>query len=232
MLGDVPEFRHDFIYYCESIASTCNYREYKSMYCFPAVYSAQTGMSAYNWTTSVGGNITAGDGASSVTVVWNTTGVQTVFLTFTNTNGCTNMIPASYGVTVKQGPSPTITGTNNLCVNSGYYNYTTQAGMTGYTWNISSGGIIICGGTTNIVTVNWTASGSQSVSVNYSNSNGCAAPSPTTYSVNVTDLPGPAGSISGPASVCEGGTRLCVYLLQLFLIHILISGHCPQELPS
>ena len=172
----------------------------------PTVYSAQTGMSAYNWTVSAGGSITGGGGTSSITVVWTTTGAQTVSLVFTSQNGCTNTIPTSYGVTVKQGPSPTISGSNNLCVNSGYYNYTTQAGMTGYTWNISSGGTIISGGTTNTLTVNWIASGSQSVSVNYSNSNGCAAPSPTTYSVNVTDLPGPAGSISGPASVCEGGT--------------------------
>jgi hypothetical protein len=173
----------------------------------PAVYSAQTGMSGYNWTTSVGGNITAGNGTSSVTVVWNTTGVQTVFLTFTNTNGCTNMIPASYAVTIKQGPSPTISGTNSLCVNSGYYNYTTEAGMTGYTWNISSGGVIISGGTTNIVTVNWTATGSQTISVNYTNTNGCAAPSPVSFPVNVTALPGPAGPISGPSNVCEGGTN-------------------------
>jgi hypothetical protein len=173
----------------------------------PTVYSAQTGMSGYNWTVSAGGTITAGNGTSSITVVWSATGAQNVYLTYTNTNGCTNTTPASYAVTVKQGPAPSISGSNNLCVNSGYYNYTTQAGMTGYTWNISSGGVIISGGTTNTVTVNWTAAGSQSINVNYTNANGCAAPSPVFYPVTVTALPGPAGPISGPANVCEGGTN-------------------------
>jgi hypothetical protein len=174
---------------------------------FTTVYSTQTGMSGYNWTVSTGGTISAGNGTSSISVIWNTTGAQTVYVTYTNNYGCTNTTPASYAVTVKQSPAPTISGSNNLCVNSGYYNYTTEAGMTGYTWTISSGGIINSGGTTNIVSVSWIAAGSQSISVNYTNANGCAAPLPESFPVNVTDLPGPAGPISGTASVCEGGTN-------------------------
>jgi hypothetical protein len=183
------------------------------------IYSAQTGMTAYNWSVTFGGTITSGVGTSSITVVWNTVGPQNVSLTFTTPNGCTNAIPTVYAVTVKQGSTPTITGPNNICVNSGYYNYTTESGMTGYTWTISSGGVILYGATTNVVTVNWVASGSQSISVNYTNSNGCAAPSPVSYSVNVTNVPGPAGPISGTSSVCEGGNNYVYTVASIFNTH-------------
>jgi hypothetical protein len=173
----------------------------------PTVYTTQAGMSGYGWSCSAGGTNISGQGTNTATFVWIGTGAQSVCVIFTNTNGCTNSTPSCYAVNVKQGPSPTISGTNNLCVNSGYYNYTTEAGMTGYTWNISSGGVIISGGTTNIITVNWTATGSQTISVNYTNTNACAAPSPFSFPVNVTALPGPAGPISGPSNVCEGGTN-------------------------
>ena len=171
------------------------------------VYTTQTGMTNYSWTVSAGGVITGGNGTSSATVVWNTAGAQNVYVTYTNANGCTNSIPASYAVTVKQGPTPTITGTGALCVNSGYYAYTTQAGMTGYVWSVSAGGTLNFGQGTNTATVSWSASGPQSVSVNYTNANGCAAAAPGTMAVNVTDMPGPAGTITGPATVCEGGTN-------------------------
>jgi len=171
------------------------------------VYTTQTGMTNYVWTVSAGGTITAGAGTSSVTVVWNTAGAQTVFVTYTNTSGCTNSVPASYAVTVKQGPTPTITGTGAVCVNSGYYAYTTQVGMTGYVWSVSAGGTLNFGQGTNTATVSWSASGPQSVSVNYTNANGCSAPAAGTMVVNVTDIPGPAGVITGPSTVCEGGTN-------------------------
>lgn len=174
---------------------------------FSTVYTTQTGMSGYIWAPSAGGTIVSGQGTSSVTILWNTTGSQSICATYTNANGCTNSSPSCYAVTVKQSPAPTISGTNNLCVNSGYYTYTTEAGMTGYSWNISSGGTILFGGTTNAITVNWTAAGSQSISVNYTNGNGCASPSAVNFAVTVTATPGPAGTISGPASVCEGGTN-------------------------
>ena len=98
------------------------------------VYSAQTGMTGYTWSVT-GGSITGGQGTSSVTVVWSATGNQNVSLIFTSPTGCTNTVPTVYVVNVKQGPTPTITGANNVCVNSGQFNYTTQSGMTGYTWS-------------------------------------------------------------------------------------------------
>ena len=54
--------------------------------------------------------------------------------------------------------------------------YTTQSGMTGYTWAVSSGGTITSGQGTNTVTVTWNTAGTQTVSVTYTNSSitGCA----------------------------------------------------------
>jgi gliding motility-associated-like protein len=61
--------------------------------------------------------------------------------------------------------------------------------MTNYTWNVSSGGTITSGSTTNVITVDWTDAGAQTVSVNYINGNGCTALSPTNYAVTVQAIP-------------------------------------------
>ena len=82
--------------------------------------------------------------------------------------------------------------------------YTTQAGNTNYIWLVSAGGTITAGGTTNStsVTVTWTTVGPQTVSVNYTNSNGCTAAAPTVYNVTVNAIPSP--TIAGPTPVRAG----------------------------
>jgi hypothetical protein len=168
------------------------------------VYSTQTGMTSYVWSITAGGAITGGAGTSSITVTWNTPGAQSVSVNYTNTNGCIAPAPTVYPVTVNSSTTPTITGSTSLCVNSGYYTYTTQSGMTNYVWNISSGGVINYGSGTNAITVSWVASGAQWVSVNFTNSSGCTVPNPTQLNVTVNPLPGAAGSITGTSAVCGG----------------------------
>jgi hypothetical protein len=170
----------------------------------PVVYSTQSGMTSYLWTITAGGSITGGNGTSTVTVTWNTPGAQTLSVNYTNANGCTAASPTVYPVTVNSSTTPTITGSTNVCVNSGYSTYTTQSGMTNYIWNISSGGVINFGQTTNSITVTWTGSGSQWVNVNFTNSSGCTSPNPTQLNVTVNTLPGAAGSITGTSAVCGG----------------------------
>ena len=121
------------------------------------VYITQTGMTNYIWTISSGGMITSGGGTGSntVTVTWNTTGSQSVSVNYTNSFGCTAFSPTVYNITVNPLPVPTITGNTNLCVNSGNYTYTTEAGMQNYQWTISSGGIINYGSGTDQLTVSW-----------------------------------------------------------------------------
>ena len=109
-------------------------------------------------------------------------------------------------VIVNPLPVPTITGTTNMCVNSGYYNYTTEAGMQNYSWTVSSGGIIDYGSGTNQITVSWIAAGIQTVSITYTSNAGCNPANPTMLNVNVNPLPGQAGNITGSSTVCAGAS--------------------------
>ena len=170
------------------------------------VYTTQAGMSSYLWTVSAGGTITAGAGTNSVTVKWNVTGAQSVSVLYANANGCVAAAPGTFAVNVLAAPVPTITGPASMCVNSGYYDYVTQAGANSYTWTISSGGTITFGQGTSQVQVTWNAPGPQWVAVNYTNASGCSAAVPFQYAVTVNPLPGPAQSITGTAAMCGGTT--------------------------
>ena len=170
------------------------------------VYSTQSGYSDYIWLVSSGGTITAGGGTgdNTVTVTWNTQGTQTVSVNYTNGNGCTAASPFVYSVTVHPLPVPTITGQTNLCVNSGYYNYSTEASMLNYVWMVSSGGVINYGSGTDEIQVSWVVAGAQTVSVSYSSPYGCGSAAPTVLNVTVNPLPDPAGAITGSSEVCAG----------------------------
>jgi hypothetical protein len=174
------------------------------------IYSTQAGMTNYIWSISAGGTITAGgtSTSSTATVTWNTTGAQSISVNYNNANGCSATVPLTYPVTVNSGAAPTITGSTNVCINSGYYNYTTEAGMTAYIWTVSPGGLINFGSGTNMITVSWIISGPQWVKVNYTNPGGCQAFNPTQLNVTVNPLPDAAGTITGTGTVCGGATGI------------------------
>lgn len=168
------------------------------------VYNTQPGMNNYTWNVSAGGTITAGGTSTSntVTVTWNTPGLQTVSVNYTNGNGCRGMAPALVNVNIYPLPVPSLAGPTLPCVGSTGNVYSTAAGMSDYMWSVSQGGTILSGGTStdNSVTIVWNTSGSQSVSVNYTDTHGCEALTPSTLIINVEPLPVP--TISGPASPC------------------------------
>ena len=168
------------------------------------IYTTQTGMTGYTWTVSAGGTITAGAGTSAITVTWSTVGAKTVTVNYANANGCTAATAATYNVTVNALPVPTIAGPATVCVNSTGNVYTTETGMTGYTWTVSAGGAITAGSGTSAITVTWSTAGAKTVTVNYNNANGCTAASPATYNVTVNASPTP--TITGPALACQGGS--------------------------
>jgi hypothetical protein len=172
----------------------------------PQVYSTQAGMTNYIWGISAGGTITNGIGTNTITVNWTVTGAQTISVNYNNANGCTAAAPVVYPVTVNQTTVPVITGSSSVCVNSGYYNYTTQSGMTAYNWTISPGGTINYGSGTSTITVVWPNVGPQWVKVNFTNPSGCSPTSPTQFNITVSDFPGATGNITGTASVCGGAT--------------------------
>ena len=83
-----------------------------------------------------------------------------------------------------------MTGDTIVCVNSTGNIYTTELGMTAYTWSIN-GGTITAGLGTNSVTVTWDTAGTKNISVNYTNTNGYTATSPTVKNVIVKAAPSP-----------------------------------------
>ena len=165
------------------------------------VYFTLPGQLNYLWNISAGGGITAGSTTNSITVTWNTPGAKTVSVNYTNSSGCSAQLPTVFDVTVNPSPDPTITGPDAVCVDSTGNIYTTEAGMSAYTWTISPGNSYTGGGT-NTITVTWNTPGAQTISVNYTSIDGCRAVNPTVYNVYVNTLPQPI--ISGPDSVCEG----------------------------
>ncbi len=152
-------------------------------------YTTESGMSGYQWTVPSGGTIIGSSTNENMFVTWNSIGSHSVEVTYTGTNGCDAAIPTTYSVTVNSLPTPTITGSNEVCNNSTGNLYTTQPGMTNYTWVIN-GGLVTSGGSTsdNEVTITWNTAGAQSVSVNYSQVS-CPATLPYVYNVTVNPLP-------------------------------------------
>lgn len=114
-------------------------------------------------------------------------------------NGCTGPVQ-DYVVTVNPFKTPVVNGPNSVCKGTTGNIYSVQSGMTNYAWSVSAGGIITAGSSTNTITVTWNTDGAQTVSVNYTDDNGCVNNTPTTYNVNVIPLPVP--TIGGPASPC------------------------------
>jgi gliding motility-associated-like protein len=113
---------------------------------------------------------------------------------------------ASTGITntVLTLPVPSLVGSSEACEGTTDYLYTTEAGMSSYIWNVSLGGTVTAGGNfeSSTATITWTTSGAKTVTVSYTNGNGCVSENPTVYNVNVNSLPEPLASNNGP--LCEG----------------------------
>jgi hypothetical protein len=166
------------------------------------VYSTEAAMTGYTWTVTPGGNITAGWNTNSITVTWNTSGAQTVTVTYTGANGCDAALPTSYAVTVNANPTAIITGTNAFC--SGTNTVLSAAGstagsgsITGYQWNLAGVPIPLATAVTYTVTV----PGSYTVTV--TNSNGCFTTSAATV---VTENSVPTITLGPNPGVCRGTT--------------------------
>ena len=113
-------------------------------------------------------------------------GVGTHTITYSYTNPSTNCSNScTYTITVNPLPVITLIGPAFACLNSPGNVYTTETGMTNYIWNVTNG-TITAGGTTNSssATVTWGAAGPFSISVNYTNVNGCTATSPQLLNVS------------------------------------------------
>jgi hypothetical protein len=83
-------------------------------------------------------------------------------------------------------PVPVVSGETNPCFNYSI-TYTTDAGMSNYGWSVSNGSIVSGGGSgDDFAEISWNGTpGAASVSVTYTDGNGCTSASATVYNVDV-----------------------------------------------
>ena len=173
--------------------------------CLPSMnvgYSLEVSpyVTSYGWLLPPGASLASGSGTSSVKVNF-PNGSQSGYIIgyWVTDAGCGQ--PKIFPVNCFEKPVPALTGPGSVCgIPSPGNVYTTEPHMYAYTWNVSAGGTITAGSTTNSITVTWNASGSKTVSVNYTDNNGCVAAVATSKTVDVFALPVP--TINGPVSIC------------------------------
>ncbi len=169
------------------------------------IYTTQPGKLNYVWVVT-GGTITAGGGGanSTCTVTWTSTGAQSISVSYSDpVTLCSAVAPTILSVNVNPLPTPTvISGETLACAGIPGKVYVTQSGYANYLWTITGGTITSGGGTANpTATVTWTTTGTQLISINYTNPvTLCTALAPSILPVEVVPLPVPA--IAGPSNIC------------------------------
>lgn len=93
--------------------------------------------------------------------------------------------------------NPDITGEADLCEGASGIVYTASTGFSPYTWSVP-GGNITAGQGTNAITVDWTTTGNQTITLDCQNINGCAASQAYPVSVN----PNPLVAFTQPDPTC------------------------------
>ena len=148
-------------------------------------------------TVPVGSTVVWYDAATGGNVVasptLNTVGTVTYYAESDVTaGGCTSLTRTAVTLTIEAAPLPTFLSCNgDICAEDPSITYTTQSGMSNYIWTVSAGGTIISGGGTNddSITISWTTAGTKTVTVNYTNVNGCPGLTPANCTFNVNAKP-------------------------------------------
>ena len=167
------------------------------------IYSVNpvAGATGYHWNLPPGAILTSGNNTDVITITFTPTSVSGSLTVNAYNSLCNGTTSQPFPIIVNSAPLPTLNGPVQACFGS-TVNYTTQTGMSNYTWNISSGGTITAGGTStdNSVSVTWNTIGFQTVAVNFQDVNGCTGIIPALVNITVNALPVP--TISGPDTSC------------------------------
>jgi hypothetical protein len=144
--------------------------------------------------SNVGSPVSSGPGGD-VTINVSPASTTVYNILATNEYGCSQQLTDLSTVTVYPLPVPTLSGSTSLCQYSETV-YTTEAGMSNYIWTVTkidptSDYQITSGGglNNNSITIKWTGYQRHSVSVSYTNGNGCTPVSPVVLNVNVSKSP-------------------------------------------
>lgn len=138
--------------------------------------------SSYVWRTSANGSIVAGQGTAVLTVNWNTAGTGEVWLVETSNTPTDTCLGTSDTLFVNVVPTPVLAGIQapaQHCVTSGLLTVSTDLlpGAT-YAWQVTNGQVVNQQG--NVVSVQFTSFGPQTISVVPTGANGCVGASVST----------------------------------------------------
>lgn len=168
-----------------------------------------TGNTTFEWDFGEGATPASATTAGPHTVTYSSGGAKTVSLTITD--GAISTETKTDYITVNPLPAAagTITGTSSVCQGSSNVSYTVPAitGATSYSWAYSGQGVTI-NGTTNTVTINFSASAtSGTLTVRGVNSCGNGTLS-TGYPITVNPLPAAptVGTITQPSCTVATGS--------------------------
>ena len=178
--------------------STDNISNITSVACQGETVTYTVGFDAsasYDWNVQNGTIISALTNTNVLQVAWNLGSPGGVVRTNISQPSVFGSCESSVINTVTINPTPLPTFTlqpgPSVCVGTDV-TYTTEIGQSNYAWNytgvsgtdyvMNSGG----GVTNNTVTLKWLTSGSKTVTINYDNSSGCSAASPTISNIIVT----------------------------------------------
>ncbi len=124
---------------------------------------------------------------------------------FTNGSVTCDGPARSFTITVNPLPVPHIFGPGSVCSGTTGVVYNAEPGNAAYTWTITSGGTFTPGPAAHEITVSWNIIGPQTLTVNFTDPNGCTAESPTSRIISVQTLPVP--TLTGDQHVCAGNTK-------------------------
>ncbi len=178
--------------------------------------------STYTWQVA-GGVISGASTGTSVNVIWNTVGGQTLRVTETTSANCTGFVDKN--VQVNPVLIPTTTGSTVVCAgDTKQYSITNVHTGSTYLWTVTGGSISGSNSSTSI-TVVWSGAGTGVVSV-AETSTGCVGTSaPINVTINALPTPSVTSSTNGLATV--GVCRQYPYILntEQHWQHVLVDNH-------
>ena len=160
------------------------------------------------WTTTGTGTFVdefGGDGTHILNPIYKITPADTAAHTITLTltaksrTPCKDDAEATITIDINPLPLPNLTGDDVVCANS-LGSYKTDAGMSKYVWKIGSDTVA----TTDSLKYLWKAAGNYTLSVTYTDGNGCEPAKPKTLPIIVNKLPGSKLPIVD--TVCTNGS--------------------------
>jgi hypothetical protein len=166
-----------------------------------AVYQVEpmTGATSYSWTVPDNATIVTGQNSPTIEVLWGiTSGVVSVIVG----NDCGNSPPSALDVTVSTIlPAPgAILGPDLGCTGvESTFRVDVVTGAASYEWTVPSDVSITSGQGTGEVTVIW---GTTSGDIKVVALNECGSSPASQRTLTASNLPGPAGDVTGSDSVC------------------------------